>query len=262
MDPVAIVADVSEMETRPPAYPEHVAALEARGFRVIGRFATLNRPSQDDLAYARQERARLDHWRQRTAATALAAPDGSSFAGVDTVGEARMLRLRSELDDGSVVETLGIERDGVLQPRFGRDPLAAFRYVLTPDHSVRVLEDPSPDAVIAEHADHVAVTAARRGAQPVRHVDRDHALRLASMHADHMSRVVHRGRRLGRLILFAVFVVLAVAMLTFQVATDSSLTATLLFDVCILASALAAVLGVARMLTRSSWWRPPYLPDH
>jgi hypothetical protein len=261
MHPVAIVADVSDLETRPPAYPEHVAALEARGFRVLGRFATLNRPSQDDRAYARQERARLDDWRQRTAATVLVAPDGTSFAGVDTVGEARMLRLRTELDDGSVVETVGIEREGVLQPRFGRDPLAAFSYVLTPDHSVRLLEDPSPDAVIVEHDDHVAVAAARREAQPVRHADRDHALRLATMHADHMSRVVHRGRRLSRTILFAVFVVLVLAMLAHQVSAERSWTAILLVDVGILATALAAVVGVTRMLSRSWWWRPPYLPD-
>jgi hypothetical protein len=260
MDPVAIVADVSDLETRPPTYPEHVAALEARGFRMLGRFATVSRPSQDDRAYARQERARLDDWRLRTAATVLVAPDGTSFAGVDTFGEARLLRLRTELDDGSVVETVGIDREGTLRPRFGQDPLASFRYVETPDHSVHLIEDPSPDAVIAAHSDHVAAAAARRAAQPVRHEDRDHALRLASRHADHLSRVVHRGRRLSRVLLFALFAVLVVALFAYDVA-DRSPAETLLAWVVVFAVMLFAILGVSLGLRRSSRWRPPYLTD-
>ena len=92
---VPIVADVTTMEQRPPVHPEQVAALESRGFRELGRFATLTRPSGDDRAYAGPQRARLDDWRQRPAATVLVAPDGSAFAGVDVFGEARMLRLRT-----------------------------------------------------------------------------------------------------------------------------------------------------------------------
>ena len=261
MDPVAIVADVTEMESRPPVHPEHVAELEARGYQLLGRFATLSRPTRDDRAYGRVERARLDEWRQRPAASVLVAPDGSSFAGVDTFGDARMLRLRSELDDGSVVETVGIERPGVLKPRWGRDPLATFTAVATPDHAVRVLQDPSADAVIAEHADHVSLASGRRGAQPVRHTDRDHALRLASLHADHMSRVLHRWRRLLISIAVPGLVLLGAFFMWLEVGNGVGLGTALLLD---LAMALVAVLGIIAIavpLSRARWWRPPYLVD-
>ena len=142
--PVPIVADVTTMEQRPPVHPDQVAALEGRGFRVLGRFATLTRPSRDDRAYAGPERARLDDWRQRPAATVLVAPDGSAFAGVDVFGEARMLRLRTELEDGSLVETVGVEREGALRPRWGRDPFATFKVTATADHATRLIEDPAP----------------------------------------------------------------------------------------------------------------------
>jgi hypothetical protein len=261
MDPLAIVADVTDMETRPPRHPDHVAAMEARGFRVLGRFATLARPSQNDMAYGRQQRTRLEDWRQRTAATAMVAPDGTSFAGVDTFGEARMLRLRSELDDGSVVETVGVERDGVLMPRFGRDPLESFKLVATPDHFVRLIEDPTPDAVIAEHQAHVTDAAAIRGAEPVRHADRDHALRLATLHVDHMTRTVHRGQRVTRLALFGVFVVLVAAMLAYQSSAERPTIAVLLFDLAMVLIAVIVAIGVSRLMMRWTRWRPAYVVD-
>ena len=261
MHPLAIVADVTEMETRPPAHPEQVAALEALGFRALGRFATLTRPSRDDAAYAARERARLDEWRHRPAATVLVAPDGSAFAGVDTLGDARMLRLRTELDDGSVVETVGLERAGALLPRFRRDPLATFKAVRTPDHAVRLVEDPSPDTVIAEHADHVTATAERRGAQPVRHLDRDHALRLASLHADHLSRVVQRWRLVTRVLALAVLLAVGTVGLWVEYATGMSLPVVILTDLLLVAIVLAAVVGVMAVVARTSWWRPSYLVD-
>ena len=263
MHPRAIVADVTTMETRPPVHPEQVEQLEGRGFRVLGRFATLTRPTRDDAAYAGRERARLEDWRQRPAATVLVAPDGSAFAGADVFGDARMLRLRTELDDGSLVETVGIERDGVLRPRWGRDPLATFRVTATADHAVVLVEDPAPDVVIAEHADHVRQVVARRGAQPVVHADRDHALRLATGAADHMARVTNRFRRIVQVVCIAVVVSVGALFMWIELGSGVDLSTALLLDlVMVLVVLLAVVLVVVTViapLSRMQWWRPMYL---
>ncbi len=262
---VPIVADVTTMEQRPPVHPEQVAALEGRGFRELGRFATLTRPSGDDRAYAGPQRALLDDWRQRPAATVLVAPDGSAFAGVDVFGEARMLRLRTELDDGSIVETVGVEREGALRPRWGQDPFATFKVTATADHAIVLVEDPSPDVVIAEHADHVGRVVAKGGARPLVHADRDHALRLATSSVDHMNRVTRRFRVIFRVVCIAIVVLLGAVFMTLEVGSGSSLPRALFLDlvmVVVIVLVVAFVIAFALApLSRMRWWRPPYLVD-
>jgi hypothetical protein len=256
MDPVAVVADVTEMETRPPAQPERVEALEARGFRVLGRFATLSAPSAQDRAYGRTERARLDAWRDRPAATVLVAPDGSAFAGVDTFGDAPLLRLRTELDDGSIVETIGTERHGALLPRHG-NPFAGFTSTATEDHPVRLIEDPSADAVIASHRDHVATVAARSGAHAVRHAERDHALRLASRSVEHMTRIRQRSIALVRGIGLVAAVPIGLLFLWVEISSGMSLGSALLLDLVFVLVVVLVVLAVLLLVGRSPRWRPP-----
>jgi hypothetical protein len=260
MDPVAIVADVTEMETRPPAQPANVEALEARGFRVLGRFATLSGPSRYDNAYSRPERARLEAWRNRPAATVLVAPDGTAFAGVDTFGEAPLLRLRTELDDGTVVETIGTERRGALVPRRG-DPFAGFSGTATPDHPVRLIEDPSPDAVIAAHHEHVAEVVGRLDAQPLRHADRDHALRLATKAADQMTRIRDRTAALIRRTVLVVVIPIGLLWLWVELSSGMSVGSALLMDLLLIPVVLLVVLLVLLVVGRSPRRRPPLNPS-
>jgi hypothetical protein len=263
---VPIVADVTTLEQRPPVHPEQIAALEARGFRVLGRFATLTRPTRDDTAYAKPERERLDDWRQRPAATVLVAPDGTAFAGVDVFGEARMLRLRTELDDGSVVETVGVEREGALLPRWGQDPFATFQATATADHAFRLVEDPAPDVVLAEHDDHLAHVLARRDARPLVHADRDHALRLASAGVAHLMRVNKRYRVIFQAVCISLVVLIGVVFSTLEFAPGTSTSEALLLDLVMVVVAVVSVgsviVFVLKPLSRMQWWRPPYLVDH
>ncbi len=260
MDPVAIIADMTEMETRPPLQPEKVAALEARGFRVLGRFATLSGPSRGDNAYDKAQRARLETWRDRPAATVLVAPDGSAFAGVDTFGDAPLLRLRTELDDDGIVETIGIVREGALMPRRG-DPFATLTGASTDDHPIRLIETADPDLLIATHRDHVTEVSGRRGAAPIAHADRDHALRLASRALDHMNRVRDRGLQLLRRTATVVAVLLGGLLMAYQLASGVRLTTALLFDLFLIPVGLLVFVAVAIPIIRSPRWRPSLLDD-
>ncbi len=258
MDPV--VADVTELETRAPTHPELVEALEARGFRVLGRFATLSGPSRDDRIYNGAERTRLEAWRDRPAATVLVAPDGTAFAGVDTFGDAPLLRLRTELDDGSLVETLATRREGALLPRHG-DPLAGFTSPATEDHPIRLIEEPTVDALIGAHLEHTAAETARRGARAVQHTDRDHALRVATRAAEHASRVRARANRLVRGAGVCIVVVLGLLLLWWELAADMSVGTSLLLDLLLVPTVVLVWFVVLLPLARSGLWRPPLNPE-
>ncbi len=260
MDPAIIVADVTELETRPPTQPELVAALEARGFRVLGRFATLSGPSRDDLVYAPSERRRLEAWRDRPAAVVLVAPDGTAFAGVDTFGDAPLLRLRTELDDGSVVETVATQREGALQPRKG-DPFAGITQSTTADHPIRLIEEPSADALITAHRAHTAAEAARRGAAPVRHTDRDHALRVATRAAEHATRVRARTKVMVRGVGVAIAVVLGMLLLWWELSSGMSVGQAVLLDLLLIPTVMVVWFLALLPVSRSRRLRPLLNPD-
>lgn len=55
----------------------------------------------------------------------LAAGDHASYVVVGRFGKAPVLRFRTVLDDGAVVETVSVAKPRVLRPR-GQDPFAGF----------------------------------------------------------------------------------------------------------------------------------------
>ncbi len=181
------VADVTAREQRPVLFPDAVVEMEGLGFSVLGRFGTVAGASRRDRIFTRPERERLAAWRERPAYPVLVADDGSAFASVDSYGDARVLLLRTELTDGSLVETVGVDREGMLRPRGAIDPFAVFTNVETSDRDVLMLPGTDLARVVAGHREHVRVVASRRGSLAVVHAARDHALRIwlrANAHAE------------------------------------------------------------------------------
>ena len=254
-----IVADATELEHRSAVFPELVAAVERLGFAPIGRFASIAAPSRADRCYGRAERARLSEWRLRPAFTVLRAADGSAFAGVDSLGDARVLRLRTELTDGSLVETIGVDPDGILRPWPWIDAYGGFTSVHTDDRSVLLLHDASAEVVVPAHADQVRQAAARRAADPVRHVDKDQALHLWTRSAAHVGRNQARAVKVARSLMTVVAVLLVGPLLWWQVTDERSLRSVLLFDGLVLVAFLVLGTLVARLVGRQRWWRAPYL---
>jgi hypothetical protein len=261
MTPGPIVADVTELEHRPGLCPEHLAGFERLGFHPIGRIATLTEATRADRVYRRSERERLEVWRRRPAATLLAARDGTAYAAVDVLGEAPIVRLRSELADGSLVETLGIEPDGILRPRLWISPYAGVTAMAVDDRSVVLLHDASPDSVVTAHREHLARTAGRRGVTPVRHADKDHAVGLWVRSADHARRNQARATLVGRALMLFLLLVLVVALLWYAYATDVSMWTVIGLE---LLGGLVVVVGgnvLSRLIGRQRWWRVPYRVD-
>jgi hypothetical protein len=188
----------------------------------------------------------------------LVAPDGSAFAGVDTFGEAAMLRLRTELDDASIVETVGVQQEGAIRPRRG-DPFASMTSAATEDHSIRLVRDPSPAVVTAEHRYHVLAVVTERGAQPVRHSDRDQALRLATRAVDHVSRVQARIQSMLRWVVVGLVIPLGLLLLWWELGSDMSVTSALLLDMLLFAAVVLVLMPVMVVLSRWHGWRPPLL---
>ena len=183
--PVVTVVDVTHTEDRPHLVPWLVDALVARGFHVLGRLATGQRVDSARLAFEGSERDRFDAWRQRPARTLLADRDGTAYAVVDTFGDAPLLRLRTLLDDGSLVETVGLSSHGLPVPTSG-DPLMAFRVAEAAGRSLRLLHDVDPDLVVPTHERLVGDVAGPRGLRPVEHGDRAAAVDLWNAATAHL----------------------------------------------------------------------------
>jgi hypothetical protein len=261
MTPGPIVADVTELEHRPGLCPEQLAGLERLGFRPIGRIVTLTEATRADRIYGRAERERLAVWRQRPAATLLVARDGTAYAAVDVLGDAPIVRLRTELADGSLVETLGIEPDGILRPRPWISPYAGVTAMAVEDRSVVLLHDASPDTVVAAHREHLARTTGRRGVDPVRHADKDHAVGLWVRGADHARRNQARGTVVARVMMLMLLLVLVIALLWYAYATDVSMWTVVGLE---LLGGVVVIVGgnvLARFIGRQRWWRVPYRVD-
>ncbi|UFN43626.1 hypothetical protein [Nocardioides okcheonensis] len=197
------VVDATETEHRPGPLPSVVDALQERGFVVIGRLATLSTVAgRDDRLYDRTERHRLATWHARPAATLVVAGDGSAFATVDTFGDAAVLRLRTALADGSLVETVGVAPEGALLPRTRVDALGGFVLGEARGRSVRLVRTAAVVEVLERHAQHVAEVGGDRGSEPVAHRDRDQAVRLWRRAARHDTACsAWRSRRSRRLFL-------------------------------------------------------------
>ena len=182
---VVTVVDVTDTEDRPHLVPWLVDALVARGFRVLGRLATGKRVDSARLAFEGSERDRVDAWRERPARTLLANSDGTAYAVVDTFGDAPFLRLRTLLDDGSLVETVGVSSHGLLVPASG-DPLMAFHAAETAGRALRLLHHADPDVVVPTHERLVGDISGPRGLRPVEHADRAAAVDLWNAATAHL----------------------------------------------------------------------------
>ena len=99
--------DATSSDARPTPFPEVVAGFEALGFGVVGR---IGRRRPEDLwreAAAYPKERRLEYCEQRAVpSVVLASPDGSAFVVVAWWWGMPDVRIRTALDDGSVVETL------------------------------------------------------------------------------------------------------------------------------------------------------------
>ena len=249
------VVDATETEHRDAPLPTTVSELESLGFRVIGRLAVRTVASRADYLYDAGERRRLAVWRARPAATLLAADDGTSYATVDTFGDAPVVRLRTELTDGSLVETVGIPPVGAPIPRDGTSPFVGFTLSNAPGRSVRLTPTADVGTALDEHAQHRDAICARRGAAAGRHVNRADALRLwraATAHADACSQWLDdKARWWGRAILALVVAGLALVVVGLLAAlrAESALDSLLLFLAVFLGEAvLGVLLGAARIV--------------
>ena len=160
-------------------YPELVKELEDLGFIEIGRFVAVPKSgSIEDLAdvYEPSLRARFLH-HAMTPIPVLRSPDRSTLAEVAWLWDSPSLRMRTCLQDGSLVETLrrwdhplpvaeamtgwwkavDIDQEmlGSNNPRRGRSMVLAARS--------------SPAEQWAEHQRHVARYSKRRSSRPMEH---------------------------------------------------------------------------------------------
>lgn len=259
--------DATETEHREPLLPSLVHRFEDVGFRVLGRVATTSPPSSADLQFDRAERARLNAWRSRPAFTLLAATDETAYASVDTYGDAPLLRLRTELEDGCLVETIGLLPAGTLRTRRGIDPFASFTSTNALGRSVRLLQDSDPSVVVSVHIEHVHTITSSRGSRPCRHNDRGDAIRLWTRAAAHAVECGHRLTRWSRLLGLSAFLACGLIALLILVPTLVWLDIrSVFFSVVLglLSAGLALAIGLPptalmrRRLNRAKWWRPDY----
>jgi hypothetical protein len=182
---VVTVVDVTDLEDRPHLVPWLVQALEARGFRALGRLATGKRVESARLAFDGAERDRVDSWRDRAARTLLKDSEGTAYAVVDTLGDAPMLRLRTLLDDGSLVETVGQTSEGLPVPSSGRDIRRGYALSEAPGRAFQLVDVVDPDVVVPAHQALVRDVVGPQHLRPVEHDGRAAAVALwnaATMH--------------------------------------------------------------------------------
>jgi hypothetical protein len=257
-------ADVTGSEWRLAALPELVHELGRLGYRAIGRVVQRSGGGSDSQ-FDRVERQRLHAWRARPAATMLAAADAAAFVTVDTYGDAPLLRFRTVLTDGTLVETVSVTSDGILRPRPGLDPLEGFTVGDAPGRSVVLLTDLSVAEVARAHRGRVRALAG--AAEPRDHASMADAVALwndAARHTLDTSRTLARWRQLlglGWLLVVSVPVVVVALALDRTTGAGAVAVAALLT---LVAGATLTVLvrpirACSRALGRARWWRPAYV---
>lgn len=241
-----------------------VGALEDRGFRVLGRIAQRRVPG-GRVAYDRSERQRVSDWAARSPGTLLAAGDHASYVVVDRFGEAPVVRFRTVLDDGAVVETVSVASDGVLRPR-GQDPFAGFTLGDAEGRSVALLRDVTVTDAVDAHAGRVAAQSAARGATPVDHDSREAAVALWNDLTGHtlaaVSALTRRMRLLAGLMAAAAVGLALVAAAALSRALGAGpgwdLVVYLAVGCVVLALMLPALRWSSARLRDARGWRPAY----
>lgn len=160
-------------------YPEYVEGFEALGFERVGRvLAVLSEGSLEDLADGFGDQA-VEFIEHATIPTPiLRSPDRAAFTEVSWFWDSPSVRIRTTLDDGSLVETL---RRWEVPPPAG--PMAEYWRIIDIDQkmtashnptggrSIEVVAECTPAQQWQRHSAHVARCAATRGAQPIDHAD-------------------------------------------------------------------------------------------
>ena len=255
--------DATASEERDAPFGGIVSELEERGFVVLGRVAPTQAP-RTGLAFDRVERARLREWAARPAATLLRSADRTAYAGVDRFGDAPLLRLRTQLTDGAVVETVSVASHGVLRPRSG-DPFLGLSLGDAEGRSLLLLRDVTTAEAVGTHVARVAATTAERDTRPVEHDDRAAAVLLWDDLARH---AVACGRALSRRVrlMVAAFGVAAYALVILAYQGFGGLVAdpwwrvvlAITLTLVLIAALLPAMRWASRKIAERRGWRPPY----
>ncbi len=181
-------------------YPEYVRGFEQLGFDIIGRIiAVPTEGTNEELASGFGDRASefLEHMTIPT--PVLRAPDRSAFVEVSWFWESPSIRIRTTLDDGSLVETL---RRWEVPPPTG--PMSGYWRTADIDvtmtrqnnpaggRSVEVIAECDPAEQWKHHRDHVARYAAQRNARPIDHWDLEGSIAQLRSTFEH-SLAVERG---------------------------------------------------------------------
>ena len=127
----------------------------------------------------------------------LASPDGTAFADVSWFWDSPSIRIRSLLEDGSLVETLRLwdHSPGLPQAlQSFRQNLELYREMTrasTPDRgrSIQVVPDAGPAEMWQAHQRHLTWMSGRRGSAPIGHDSMKQVLALTESAFDHENRV-------------------------------------------------------------------------
>lgn len=256
--------DVTDRAEGEAPFPAVTAVLEDRGWRVLGRIAQRHVPGSR-LAYDRWERDRLTAWAARPPGTLLASGDRTAYAVVDAYGDAPVLRLRTLLDDGAVVETISVAGHGVLRPR-GQDPFAGFTLADAQGRSVALLRDVPVGDAVDTHARRVGDESASRAATPVDHGSREAALALWNDLTGHTLAAASALARRTRLLSLGLTALAVVVVLSVAGALSSALALGPGWDLVLHLAVACLVLAVLVPALRWSGarvretrgWRPAY----
>jgi hypothetical protein len=254
---------VAPTDDPPRFYPETVAAFEQLGFsRIGGVQLVLPDAGIDDLAQSHPAHVR-EEFREsaRTPETLLAAPDGTTFAGVDWFYRQPSVRLRSLLADGRLVET---QRgwDHLPVPMTEMEPYVD-RLRLRPeqDRGARgrqftIVPGADADRLWAVHRESLATA----GNPPVEHRTSEQAVALWQQVLDHDQAIERNvGPAYVRVLRATVLVTVPVALVLLFVgiyawASHGSAGAGVLWFAAAAGVCLVTALGLSLVARRLSWW--------
>lgn len=167
-------------------YPDYVEEFESIGFTQVGRIkAAPTSGTLEDVAAQYGDLA--DEFLEYTSMPTpiLRSPDKSAFVEVSWFWESPSIRLRTRLDDGSLVETLrrwdNPPPAGAMAPYWEEtdiDQEMSRMYSSSEGRSVVIVPDCRPDEQWERHREHVSAYSGQRRAQPIVHGDLETAIEV------------------------------------------------------------------------------------
>lgn len=183
-------------------FPEVVAELEDLGFAVVGRaLLDLDYEGAIDAAAGYKEedrRAFMEHW--DIPMPVLASRDGTTYADVSWWWGGPHVRLRSELEDGSLVETnrRWDNEPGLPSPLrllwrpFNIDREMRRASVPAKGRSIEIRQGPDMAALWTTHQQHLATYSSARQSPVKRATDLPTYLRIATQAVGHDETVMRK----------------------------------------------------------------------